>query len=174
MLYQGESSCRPTSQIELVPKCPFWELKTFDDLGNAKSVAGDEFYVTYTDDLVIDKSRPSAVALITSTRGAPGTYRLELSAPHMNHRHLRMKGSGTVTIHLQYTRGLGAMSPPEKLGWNNGANTVVSYSMDVAMPFAPSFDHAVDMSLSKVIPVGDSMMQLFVTPRFPRLLINHR
>ena len=172
MLYKGES-CRPTSQIELVPKCPFWELKTFDDLGNAKSVAGDEFYVTYTDDLVIDKSRPSAVALITSIRGAPGTYQLEFVSSPMNHRHHRMKGSGTVTIILQYTCGLGAMFPPEKLGWNNGANTVVSYSLHVEIlppirRFAPSFDHAVDMSLSKVTPVGDSMMQLFMTPRFPR------
>ena len=42
-----------TVQIQIERKCPYWILQTIDENGNYKTVGGDEFYITYTDDYAI-------------------------------------------------------------------------------------------------------------------------
>ena len=45
--------CPMTVQIRIERKCPYWILQTIDENGDLKTVGGDEFYITYTDEYSI-------------------------------------------------------------------------------------------------------------------------
>jgi hypothetical protein len=69
--------CSQTTQVRILPICPYWELHTLDQTGAPKDVGGDDFYVTYTDDAVVKHNNdhhPTAVAEITDLQN--GSYRL--------------------------------------------------------------------------------------------------
>ena len=71
------SSCLVTSQVQLVPHERHWILSSFDIHGTPKNIGGDEYYVTYKDDSMIDSARnsPTAVAMVQDFQN--GSYKLQ-------------------------------------------------------------------------------------------------
>jgi hypothetical protein len=171
-----------------------WELHAIDVDGNPKTIGGDEFYVTFTDQAVeitasasSQHSRshhPTAVADITDLQN--GRYRLNFTASPLNHRHVvgRRVGKGHLTVILQYTCGIGKMERPTKNHWSSGGHMVVrQWTTRVAIdsptihPFQPPVLSATAIDLSKfdrIVPFGDSLMQQFVRPLFGPMPPKHK
>lgn len=144
------SSCSATCQVQLIPKCPYWELQTFDEHGAPKTVGGDEFYVTYTDSSIFrfdhdDPPFESTRSLVneSSSKFKPnpgnftaaawimdlqnGRYRLDFQCGPFSSC-LLGKTTGILTVYFQYTCGIGRMGPPTKGQWSAGGNSVAQYS----------------------------------------------
>ena len=169
-----------TQRVQIVPTCPYWQLITHNALGRPKSVGGDEFYITYTDNAAPKRNRPTATANVIDLKN--GTYRLEfVSSPINDHLH-RLTGQGTISVYFQYTCSIGTLPPPHKNNstiWKDGGSTNFMYSasnvsIPPIKPFQPpsrddddddNNDIVVDLSqYEMIVPVGDSLMGHFVEP----------
>lgn len=175
------SSCSPTSQVQVVPKCPNWELQTFDEQGNPKTIGGDEFYITYTDKARYEYQNQNsskyfhmlpftAAAWVTDLMN--GRYLLDFQAsPFFTDSFTDLVESGVLAIYFQYTCQTGRMGPQRKLEWTFGGNTVASYKSGI-LPAPPirSFDIPVEVGrpqfhdFDTIIPIGDSLLQQFLEP----------
>jgi hypothetical protein len=161
------SHCLPTSQVQLIPKCPFWELQTLDNYGNKKMVGGDEFYITYTDKPLhqnnINDTRPlhtkpfTAAAFVTDFNN--GRYQLDFQAsPFSEQIH---SGEGIVAVYFQYTCRIGRMGPPSKAGWNNGGNSVAAYQTEMLTIAPPIREFEVFPTRLLFHGISSIMMLLF-------------
>lgn len=163
--YFTQRNCSATHQVQIIPKCPFWELQALDQDGAQKGVGGDEFYVTYTDNYhsmanaaspndshttALSSRRqpqqdhhPTAVAVVTDLDN--GRYRLEFTTSPFRRRdpcHSRLLGHGMLSVVLQYTCGLGKVDQPLKNDrgqWREGGSSVAVYVQQnvTAPPLTP-------------------------------------
>jgi hypothetical protein len=63
--YDPLANCSVTSQVRILQKSSQqWMMQSIDVNGNNKTVGGDEFYVTYTDNNPTQKEKHTAAALI--------------------------------------------------------------------------------------------------------------
>jgi hypothetical protein len=145
-----------------------WMLQAVDDLGNNKTVGGDEFYVSYQDD---DDTQTSAAAFVTDLQD--GTYQLDfvtlpyrLSLPFSTEQTLSSTTHhGTITIHFQYTCGVGSIPVPLKASWPEGGALKRKHSSRVPRPPIRLFQPPRVPNLSAfdfVAGVGDSLMNHFL------------
>ena len=156
-----------------------WILHALTKKGEKKSVGGDEFYVTYTDDNAVfansttrsesgkDEKEldPTAVAIITDLQD--GTYALRFKTTPMNPHPANLSGTGTLNIYLQYTCGIGKLPMPSKSSWeSNGSSRQKLHIANILQPPIQYYKRppVVDLSRHKmVIFFGDSMLRMMVT-----------
>jgi hypothetical protein len=62
--YDPLANCSVTSQVWIIQKSLLWIMQSIDVNGNNKTVGGDEFYVTYTDNNPPQNGKHTAAALI--------------------------------------------------------------------------------------------------------------
>ena len=160
-------NCSPTAQVKIhISKQDEWILQTFDDSGQAKHLGGDEFYITYTDGLgdanntEYENIPPTCVAIIQDKND--GTYSLNFSTTPMNPNPINLLGRGRLTIHYEYTCGIGMMPQPTKQHWkNSGAVLETFHRNDVPLPPMTIFEKPIVDDLSHwplVVFFGDSTM----------------
>ena len=170
--------CPATAQVKLTVDSHDnrkWMLQTLDQEGNPKGIGGDEFYVSFRDHRNRDVSpeermHPSAVANILDRHD--GTYELEFVAPPLTSLDPQSRrnagGGGNLTIHFQYTCGIGYMAPPSKDSWVHGGAmhksvTIFMPHIPMIRPFQPPLSEAGILSkYEQVLVFGDSAMKQFV------------
>lgn len=151
-----------TCQVEIrISDHESWTMIAFDQNGNRKNKGGDEFYIIYT-----DESSKHAVASIEDVDD--GSYILDFcSLPFEDD--LSFTGTGSITIHFEYSCGYGRVPPPLKNEWKNGGYTHTKYSVaDVPQPPTRTFQKPQNVNLSKydlVVVFGDSTFEQFVRQR---------
>jgi hypothetical protein len=152
-------NCSATSQIRILQYFnDSVKLASLDRKGNIKTIGGDEYLVTYTD----ASSKSTTLVAFVHDNGE-GTYSLDFSSIPMNK--VNISGYGNLTVHLQYTCGIGAMGQPLKDSWATGATCGTSWTRDnfTTPPyriFSPPTDAGIDLSpYSMVIGYGDSLTE---------------
>jgi len=159
------ASCPVTSQVRLVLHDRRWILESLDNDGKLKTVGGDEYYITYTDDSMTSSTSPTAVAFVRDCHS--GTYELSfVTSPSLNTSVTTLSGTGTVSIILQYSCGIGHLAPPSKANWSTGGAINVRFAVEhVTAPPMKSFvpPHGIDLGqYDQVVAFGDSTMGHFV------------
>ena len=157
--------CPVTSQIQLNTLNDNWTLVSLDHLGNRKTIGGDEYYVTYQDEVHNVGLSPTAVAYANDQEN--GVYQLDfVQSPF--HLLTNLTGSGLLTINLQYTCGLGKLEHGTKRIWSSGGALMVQYNIVAAKapPIrvikAPNSDGNVDLGkYDEVLIYGDSNLSMF-------------
>jgi hypothetical protein len=155
------TNCSATSQVRIQQYSDAsWTLVSLDTEGRNKTMGGDEYYVTYTD----ASSKIVTLAAFDHDNG-DGTYTLDFSTTPLNP--VNITGRGRLTVHLQYTCGIGAIPQPLKNKWVYGGACHTNWSRaNVTTPsyriFSPPTDAGIDFSnYSMVIGYGDSLMEGF-------------
>lgn len=159
------------------PSC--WVLFSHDKNGKRKNSGGDEFYIRYEefcgDENDGDEKQLllQAVAIVLDRND--GSYLLKFSTTPTNPDILSPKGDkGVLTVHFEYSNGIGRLPPPTKKSWQNGGYThrVYTHSPCLKRPYIRSFPPpscnkgALDLSaFDKVLAFGDSTMDQFVRRR---------
>jgi hypothetical protein len=166
--YDPLANCSVTSQARIIQKSPHWILQSVDADGKDKTVGGDEFYVTYTDNQRPQHGKPTAAALISDLEN--GSYALDFVTTPMDPDSRKLTGVGTLTVHFEYTCNIGRAQQPTKADWKFGGATLIHHSKsNITQPpmrafrFPPS-----DIDLSHfglVVSFGDSMMETLVRKR---------
>jgi hypothetical protein len=175
-------NCLPTLQLLLQISsknntASEWILQAMDESGTPKTMGGDELYITWQDHGWNVQEHPSAVALTLDRED--GSYELDFMVPPLaSSRALSssntIRGGGNLTIHYQYTCGIGHMGPPTKDNWKDGGALFRTYTVEV--PVRPTirpfqFQNLLDpvtqypialSSYQKVLVFGDSAMRQFV------------
>jgi hypothetical protein len=163
-------NCSITSQVGILRLDSQWLLQSIDAQGNDKGVGGDEFYITYTDNVEHNsnstKPKATSVALITDRHD--GTYLLDFVTTPMNPKPGNLTGTGILTVHFQYSCGIGRMYQPLKNSWKGGGSSVTSFSAKTVEPplrtFQPPLNHGIDLSVFNLtISFGDSLMEMLVS-----------
>jgi hypothetical protein len=189
----SERSSTVTCQVEIQAgdadfSC--WTLYSRDQNGERKTSGGDEFYIRYeefTDDQDNENNDDGehnhlvlkAVAIITDHKN--GSYSLDFVTPPMN-PNLPFKtdddSRGILTVHFEYSDGIGQLPPPCKHDWKNGGYTHNTYTYTYAgCPVRPPIRHfrppshsesgIIDLgSYDEVLCFGDSTMDQFVRQRY--------
>jgi len=160
--YDPLASCSVTSQVRVVQNNPLWILESIDAKGNPKTVGGDEFYVTYRDDIVAKATEVTAAAFIDDL--GDGTYSLDFVTTPMNPIPSNLTGRGTLTVNFQYSCGIGKAHQPVKDKWTMGGATFIRHSAaNVTQPLIRKCErptNAIDLrTFDKVIAFGDSIME---------------
>ena len=158
-----------------------WYIQTLDQFGNEKSVGGDEFYITYTDNQQYDPAantdekeiEPTAVAFVHDLND--GTYKLDfVSSPMGNFKNIYdndansdKPSSGRIKVNFEYTCGIGKLNPPTKKNWKSSGMMyrTAAYMDNVQQPPIRNFQHPSSINLSNyslVIFFGDSTMRQLV------------
>lgn len=152
--------CSVTSQIKLYAQNDTWLLQSLDESGTPKTIGGDEYYITYT-----EESGLRSVAFIEDC--ANGLYRLQFTEAPLNAR--PSNGSGTVDIYLEWSCGLGLVQPPLKDTWFTGGMINAHWNRsNMAAPSHvktwqnPNHDKLLHRYLH-VVNIGDSTMVQFVS-----------
>jgi hypothetical protein len=158
-------ACSPTVQVQVIQRASEWSLLTIDENGQNKTVGGDEFYITYTDNASnVSSSFASAIALVHDRND--GSYSLDFSTTPMHPIQPKLFQVGTLTVHLQYTCGIGAMAQPSKHAWKTGGMCMATWQKkNVTKPPIREFSPPTDIDLSPydlVISFGDSLMENMV------------
>lgn len=173
------SSCSVTSQVRVLrnEKTHEWILQSVDAHGNDKTTGGDEYYVTYTlGNPPHGGRKPTAVARVEDLGN--GKYGLDfVTTPFPSARDAQIltnstsaeASSGTLTVHFQYSCGIGSLPQPVKANWRNGGSTGISHTVNaLARPKwrvfqSPNEDKTIDLSrFDLVISFGDSLMRHFI------------
>ena len=158
-------SCPVTSQVRLVLlQDAHWILESLDIDGQPKIFGGDEYYVVYKDYGMASSTSPTAVASVRDCHN--GRYKLffvtspSLSSPMLS-------GTGTISITLQYSCGIGHLAPPSKAKWGTGGAINAEYvahnvTAPRMKPFVPP--HGIDFGqYNQVVAFGDSTMGHFTS-----------
>jgi len=174
-LYEKDSSpvdslCSPTSQVEisLEKYSNTWKLQSLDVNGAKKTVGGDEFYVTYSDDSYASLPHPTAVAYVTDMKD--GSYDLYFVGTRMEMPDDDLVGAGNLTVWLEYTCNVGKIWPPGKQKWgSNGSlnrkyETHISSSPMYHIP-SPIVSDVYLGGYDVVLAMGDSVMSQFLCVR---------
>ena len=161
-------NCSPTAQAKIKVTNDKWILQTIDCFGREKHIGGDEMYITYTDNnatSIEGDPPPTAVALIEDL--SDGTYLLQFSTTPMNPDPTNLSGTGTLTMHFEYTCGIGMMHQPTKNNWkNSGATLETAHRENMPIPAAmkifkpPQVDDIGQWKL--VVFFGDSTMKMMI------------
>jgi hypothetical protein len=185
-------ACPVTSQLKLIIMGGTnWKIASLDRNGIPKTVGGDEFYVTYKDDSAMPVpvpvsvsppgqdplwSSPTAVAYVHDL--GDGTYQLDFHMSLFSSVPLpdlpnSDGSSGTLTITMQYTCGVGMIPQNKKHSWGSGGLLgKIIYTVPVPTrpssmrPFVqPNADKAINLGKYKqVLVFGDSNMEAFSVP----------
>jgi hypothetical protein len=162
--YDPLATCSVTSQVRIIQKSSQWIMQSIDINGNNKTVGGDEFYVTYTDNNPPDKGNHTAAALIQDLEN--GLYALTFKTTPMDPHPGNLTGVGTLSVRFLYTCNIGIAHPPVKDKWKAGGATLIHHTKsNVTQPPIQSFrpPSGVDLSpFDLVVSFGDSMMENFV------------
>jgi hypothetical protein len=158
-------ACAPTVQVQVIQRASEWILLTIDEKGQNKTVGGDEFYVTYTDNASnITSPLASAIALMHDRQD--GSYSLDFSTTPMHPVLPELSQVGTLNVHLQYTCGIGAMAQPSKNAWRAGGTCRATWKKkNVTQPPIREFSPPTDIDFSPydlVVSFGDSLMEMMV------------
>jgi hypothetical protein len=163
------TSCPVTSQVRIIESPDQWKLQSLTIDGEAKTVGGDEYYITYADDSMSSSSILTAVAFVSDCQD--GSYDLRfVTSPSLNAT-TKLSGIGRVTIILQYSCGLGHLAPPVKLNWNTGGainsrHVVKNRRAPPMETFVPP--SGIDLTrYEQVVAIGDSTMKHFVEHNQP-------
>jgi len=161
-----DTSCRATSQLELINNNENWILQSRDLSGNRKSVGGDEMYVTYADDGFASITNSTATAYVNDI--GDGTYELNfVGTRQILPTNMSYAGKGTLTIFMQYTCDIGKIWPPGKEKWHSSGALYRTYK--IHLDVSPVIEAPTPLKLEKdlrdydvVLAAGDSIMtQLF-------------
>jgi hypothetical protein len=162
-------NCSVTTQVGIFRLDSQWLLQSIDAQGNDKGVGGDEFYITFTDNVERNSNsserKATAVALITDRQD--GTYLLDFVTTPMNPKPGNLTGAGILTVHFQYSCGIGRIYQPLKDSWKGGGSSMTSFSAKTIEPplrtFQPPLNHGIDLSVFNLtISFGDSLMDMLV------------
>lgn len=157
------NDCPVTTQVRVILDDPTgdWILQS-QHYGSAKSVGGDEYYVSYIDNTMLPARNLTAAAFVHD-RG-DGSYRLDFYESSINKLPENLVGRGTVTVYLQYTCNMGRPAHPYKDKWSFGGAINIDFSFEnVTMPsmkkfVQPNANMAVDLGAYKhVVYHGDSI-----------------
>ena len=184
-------NCPLTSHVKILvdnstdPFKPRWILQTFSKDDARKIVGGDEFYVTFTDENAQpndnfkdndNQAPPTAVAIIQDLNN--GDYELTFKTPPVlesDDLHVgvpvpvpsNISDTGTLTIHLDFTCGIGRLPVPLKIGWKtSGATHQMLNITNVPRPPISKFklSQAHDFSkYKKIMFYGDSLLRMMAT-----------
>jgi hypothetical protein len=82
----------------------------------------------------------------------------------MNPKPGNLTGAGILTVHFQYSCGIGRMYQPLKDTWKGGGSSMTSFSTETIEPpfrtFQPPRDHGIDLSVfNMTLSFGDSLME---------------
>jgi len=160
-----------------------WTLQTFSKDDARKTVGGDEFYVTYSDnnsrtsdDFKDFEAPPSAVAIIQDFNN--GDYELIFKTPPVlesDNGGVHVPGSlpsnfsetGTLTIHLDFTCGIGKVPVPLKVGWKTSGTIHQTLNItNVPRPPISTYKFSQDYDFSKykmIMFFGDSLLRMMAT-----------
>jgi hypothetical protein len=168
--------CPVTSQVQIsTPKneqdesSSSWILQSLDEYGNPKSEGGDEYYITWTDENAVPdvKSNITHATLVARALDQKdGSYVLDFVTSPMNPSPKFTTGIGRLTVHFEYSCGVGRMGQPMKNSWNSGGYTHTVYHVDnVPIPphrrFQPPQTNIDLGSYDAVVFLGDSVMGNF-------------
>lgn len=166
--------CPVTAQVRIAMHSDNtnWVLHSLDENGNQKTVGGDEYYITYTDAGSVTTNTPTTVTHATAVARAldqnNGTYILDFVSSVLDQRNSpNLVGRGTLSIHFEYTCGVGRMGQPMKDAWNSAGYTHTHYTVrNVTMPpfrvFQPPVGKVALNNYESVFVLGDSVMANFV------------
>jgi hypothetical protein len=160
--YDPLANCSVTSQVRIIQRSPQWIMQSIDANGNDKTMGGDEFYVTYTDNKPPQKGEHTAAALIQDLEN--GSYALDFKTTPMEPNPENLTGVGTLTVHFEYSCNIGRAHPPMKATWTKGGATLIHHSKSniTQPPIRPFKFPPTDIDFSTfdlVVAFGDSMMQ---------------
>jgi hypothetical protein len=162
--YNPLANCSVTSQVRIIQKSSQWILQSIDTNGNNKTVGGDEFYVTYTDNNPTRKGEHTAAALIQDLEN--GLYALTFKTTPMDPNPGNLTGVGTLNVHFLYSCNSGLAHQPVKDKWKGGGATQIHHTKsNVSQPPILTFrpPSGVDLSpFDLVVSFGDSLMQTCV------------
>jgi hypothetical protein len=170
-------NCAATSNVEISNVgSTSWILHSLTQNDAKKTVGGDEFYITYTDNNAIntnsnkytnstdDNERiPTAVAFITDLND--GTYELNFKTTPFNDHPSNLSGTGTglLVINLVFTCGIGNIPFPVKTNWTSSGKSNQNFTIEnVPQPQLQYFTPPILPNLSKykkVIFFGDSVIR---------------
>jgi len=162
---------------------PRWILQTYSKDDVRKIVGGDEFYVTYTDtnaqpsdNFKDNQAPPTAVAIMQDLNN--GDYELSFKTPPVMesdnaYAHVpvpvpsNVSDTGTLTIYVDFTCGIGRLPVPLKVGWKtSGAIHQMLNITNVPRPPITTFKYSqvYDFSKYKMIAFfGDSLLRMMAT-----------
>jgi hypothetical protein len=163
--YDPLANCSVASQVRIIQKSSQqWMMQSIDVDGNNKTMGGDEFYVTYTDNNPPYKGNHTAAALIQDLEN--GMYELTFKTTPMDPHLGNLTGVGTLSVRFMYTCNIGIAHRPVKDKWKAGGATLIHHTKsNVTQPPIQTFrpPSGVDLSpFDLVVSFGDSMMQSFV------------
>jgi hypothetical protein len=162
--YDPLANCSVTSQVRIIQKSSQRILQSIDVNGNNKTVGGDEFYVTFTDNNPARKGNHTAAALIQDLEN--GLYALNFKTTPMDPHPGNLTGVGTLSVRFLYSCNIGLANRPVKDKWKEGGATLIHHTKsNVTQPPIRTFrpPSGVDLSpFDLVVSFGDSMMQSFV------------
>jgi hypothetical protein len=162
--YNPFANCSVTSQVRIIQKSTQWIMQSIDVVGNNKTVGGDEFYVTYTDNHPPQKGEHTAAALIQDLEN--GFYALTFKTTPMDPHPVNLTGVGTLSVHFLYSCNSGLAHQPMKDKWKGAGVTLIRHTKsNITQPQILTFrpPSGVDLSpFDLVVSFGDSLMQSFV------------
>mmetsp|Transcript_25125 Transcript_25125/g.28737 ORF Transcript_25125/g.28737 Transcript_25125/m.28737 type:complete len:561 (+) Transcript_25125:93-1775(+) len=192
--YNPLLTCSPTSQIQIsvsVNDDPDskWIIESVDEDGKKKSIGGDEFFVTYTDQNNNRKNNmATAVAVVKDN--LDGTYELDFLSTGMGNPIplANITGNGSLEIKMLFTCGIGRMTRPTKDSWTNGGHLYdQKYTYNIANVTAPPIRQVsrpnvssngtqiIDFSIhDHIFCFGDSLMQNFCGHFFDTYLFKQK
>jgi hypothetical protein len=151
--YYPFADCKATSRVRLISNNNVWQLQSMDDDGADKTVGGDEYYVTFHEykqiqdlqnksskPLFIPDTEPLAIARVIDNHN--GLYTLDFynmptpmrENPDMLYLYNREGPAGYLTVHFQYTCGIGFLPRNYKQNWTTGGSSHVTYTEVISQP----------------------------------------
>ena len=166
------ATCPITCQLQITESQDgTWLLRTYDEKGQRKTVGGDEFYIQFTHadaptDPNANITHATAIARAHDLRN--GIYQLSfVTSPLLEVSLSELANVGRLTIHMEYTCGVGFMGQPTKNEWHTGGSVNEHFVLiNVPSPpirlFEPP-EPTVNLAKYQVVYVlGDSVMNNFV------------
>jgi hypothetical protein len=159
--------CPVTAQLQLnYFSDQNWTLQSLDGNGIRKTMGGDEYYVTYQDEIHFGQASPTAIAYVHDQND--GLYILDFVQSPFNLDITHISGFGLLTIDLQFTCAFGKLEHGTKRLWNTGGTLMIQYNYTVsnAPPIrafqVPNADSKIDLGkYGEVLVYGDSNLELF-------------
>lgn len=190
--------CPVTSQLRLdITTSNEWIVTSLDANGTSKAMGGDEYYITYRDNHH-PKTQGSPTAAAYSIDRGDGTYRLDFVSPpsfsnngdNSTNLYDYFQGgeknddkietspthAGFLTIHFQYTCGIGNITFGLKRFWRTGGAIMTTYS-DIPVPTRPKIrpfripnqNKQIDLAkYHKIVMLGDSNIDTLYDENFGR------
>ena len=165
--------CPPTCQLRL--DTTTWVVTSLDCDGKSKEIGGDEYYITYRSNSGVIALNPQTPTAVSRTKDRDdGTYQLDFwASPFADPTKASttlVEAGGYLTVHFEYTCGLGKLPVPAKQEWRTGGAVMTSYpniTISTAPPIQvfvpPNTDHRINLGkYDKVMVYGDSNLHNLV------------